>query len=61
MVVQEYLRKYRENRTANKETPKEELAKIFAAARKAADDAVQEMRKEDAATAAARAANRLVS
>ena len=57
VVVQEYLRKYRENRTANKETPKEELAKIFASARKAADDAVQEMRKEDAAaTARAQAA-----
>ena len=53
VVVQDYLRQYRENRSFTKETPKEELARIFAAARKAADDAVSELRKEDALTGTA--------
>jgi len=46
-VVQDYLREYRgSNSTVSKETPKEELAKIFASARKAADDAVKELQNQ---------------
>jgi hypothetical protein len=44
--VQEYLRQYRESNRVHKESPKEELAKIFASARKAADDAVKELQKQ---------------
>lgn len=53
VVVQDYLRKYRENRALTKDSPKEELARIFATARKAADDAVTELIQTDEAAAAA--------
>ena len=50
VVVQDYLRKFRENRSLTKDSPKEELARIFATARKEADDAVAELRRSDEAT-----------
>jgi hypothetical protein len=46
VVVQEQLRQYRTNRSFAKETPKEELALLFAAARRAADDAVRQLKNE---------------
>jgi len=46
VVVQNYLKQYR-NRSMTKDAPKEELAKIFATARKAADEAVIALIKED--------------
>jgi len=46
VVVQNYLKQYR-NRSMTKDAPKEELAKIFATARKAADEAVVALIKED--------------
>lgn len=47
VVVQDYLRMYRGNRSLTKDSPKEELARIFATARKAADEAVAELRKSE--------------
>ena len=44
VVVQEYLRQYRSDNTLTKESPKEELATIFASARRAADEAVRELK-----------------
>jgi hypothetical protein len=46
VVVQEQLRQYRTNRSFAKETPKEELALLFTAARRAADDAVRQLKNE---------------
>jgi hypothetical protein len=47
IVVQDYLRSYRNNHSITKESPKEDLAQIFANARKAADDAVRDMLRQD--------------
>lgn len=44
VVVQDFLRQYRDDHTITKESPKEELAIIFANARRAADDAVRELK-----------------
>lgn len=46
VVVQDYLREYRTGNAALRESPKEEVAKIFAGARKAADDAVKELQRQ---------------
>ena len=45
-VVQAYLRKYRNECKVTKDTPKDELTAVFADARKAADEAVQRLRRE---------------
>ena len=50
VVVQDHLRMYRGNRSLTKDSPKEELARIFATARKAADEAVAELRKSEETT-----------
>ena len=47
VTVQDFLRKYRDNRSLTKDSPKEELARIFSTARKAADDAVLELKHSD--------------
>jgi hypothetical protein len=43
VVVQDYLRQYRADNRITKDSPKEELAMIFANARRAADDAVRDL------------------
>lgn len=45
-MVQDYLRSYRTIRGINKESAKEDLAQIFANARRAGDDAVKELVQE---------------
>jgi hypothetical protein len=45
-VVQDYLRKYRNEYKITKDTPKEELSSIFAHARRFADEAVQRLRRD---------------
>jgi hypothetical protein len=47
IVVQDYLRSYRISHSITKDSPKEDLAQIFANARKAADDAVRDMLRQD--------------
>jgi hypothetical protein len=47
IVVQDYLRSYRNKNSITKDSPKEDLAQIFANARKAADDAVRDMLRQD--------------
>ena len=45
-VVQDYLRKYRSQCKITKDTPKDELTTVFADARRAADEAVQRLRRD---------------
>lgn len=54
-TVQTYLLKYRHSNSVSKDSPKEVMAQVFAGARRAADEAAVNYRKEQEAAKRAKA------